>query len=700
MMHHFWRATLVVVTLLSCGKAVDKTDVRLHAVADDGTPPDWAYDATWYQIFPERFRNGDSSNDILSPFPIDWSRAAKELREVPLQLSSWTSSWFTFTPEEKQMEKILRGHYPELALSEIQAQIIRFRRYGGDLEGIRQQIPYLKQLGINALYLNPIFDSDSEHRYDTKDYRHVDLELGPMDASNGRARVAFTEDRALLKREKIHDARTWGYTRADKLFMQVVNELQENGIRVVIDGVFNHSAANSAMMEDVARRGQDSPYYGWFDFSYQGEPQFPKRKCKLSDFFEDGRAYPFAAKIKFDAWWDFCYLANHKQGFAGTVFHPGLKKYFYDITDCWFKPKVVDGIHFRGVDGIRLDVYGLVSSEFWKQYRKHVKSIKPDALLVAEEWWDGFDILKGDEVDSVMNYTARTFVESWFINPHAHEKFTPSRANEFVQYRLKNHRPESLNALWTMFSSHDTDRVLSKTIMHNRLLSPQPYKDLNWDHERVNKPDKGASYLNDKPGRLERDFYKSLVGFQFAYMGSPMIYYGDEVGMWGADDPTDRKPMVWADLAAPGQTETRCTPEPGIFCRENPNVQYNVNVDLDLLETVRRLIAARKSNVALRRGELILNVPINVDGAWTLTGETANDRYFIWGFERRFGENSAYYISNQNLEFERQTFSIKTRFPAGSRVQDVIHGQEYDVETGGIVRLTVARDRAVLLIAH
>lgn len=664
--------------------------------------PAWAVDITWYQIFPERFRNGDTSNDLPGALPLNWNKAFGDLSKVIQKVIPWTWSWFTFTKEEIETEKIVLKHYPELSQTgfpQLQAQLIRNRRYGGDLRGIHDSIPYLKSLGVSGIYLNPVFLSDSEHKYDTMDYRHVDHRFGPMVVGEDGQKDISEADKKVLAAEIFEKPSTWGYTEADKEFMKLVTELQDNGIRVVFDGVFNHSATGGPLVQDIAKRGKESPYYSWFETSYEGDADYFSRSCSLATYYGDAAKYPFASKIRFGAWWGECGLINHREGYGKTVFHPQLTQYIYDVSERWLTPKVVDGINFRGVDGIRLDVYGDVDVSFWVDYRSKVKSFKRDALIIAEEWHDGYHYLEGDQADSLMNYTVRTLAESWFINVHTAEKFRPSQAKNFVDERMNNHREHVKYGLMSMLSSHDTDRMLSRTMLFNRGLTLRPFENNAWDHEINSKPDKGSLYTNDKPGTLERSFMKVIAAFQMSYVGAPNIYYGDEVGMWGADDPSDRKPMIWDDIAQGTQFETQCQSTVGYFCLERSDVHFTVEQDKNMLEAFKRFIQARTDNPALRRGKMNTSIEFNVDGTWYTNGDTKYDNNFLWGYERSYGgTNFAYFISNQNLAKERQSFKVKTRFAPNSKVAELITNKLVDVDANGVVSLSLDRDRGAFLV--
>lgn len=676
--------------------------------------PLWAIDAIWYQIFPERFRNGDTSNDAAPSLPIGWDSYLSEAdldtmkRMWPKSVRPWNSDWFGFSTAEENSLNFAMGHWPfdpwEWVRGKIKGRgifeqdMIMSRRYGGDLRGIREKIPYLVDLGINAVYLNPVFDSPSEHKYDTRDYRHVDPHFGPMlRRSDGRVQ-RIDDDLVQLGQESVLEPWTWGYTAADKEFMLLVNELHRAGIRVVIDGVFNHSDASSIYMEDIAKNGRASPFFNWFELAYKGDDGYDSMSCKLEWAFPDPVRYPHAAKVRYASWWGFCNMPNHREGYPDSVFHPTLRQHIFDVVDRWLRPKLVDGISFDGVDGIRLDVYGDVSSEFWRQFRTKVKSVKPDALIISEEWSDAFHFLKGDEVDINMNYRFRTLVEGWFVNVDRDYKMRPSWAKSFVDFRMQKHREHVKYALWNMLDSHDTDRMLSKLIWFNRTLTTRPEQSNDtWDGE-INRPHMGSLYSNDQPGNAERQMLKSIAAFQMAFVGAPVIYYGSEVGMWGADDPTNRKPMLWDDTRGDGQFETRCVTKVGRFC-EPRSGRFQVAPDEDLRAAYRRLIRARREHPALRRGSINTTLLMEIDGRRVYAGTQDSDRDFVWGFSREYADwDFAYFVSNQNLDRAAIGLRVETRFAPGSRVRDVLTQNVFDVEHGGFVRLSLQRDRAVLLV--
>ena len=259
-------------------------------VTDFTDVPEWASDAVWYQIFPERFQNADHRNDVGGGFPSWVVNAVPQLKGYRMKPLSWDLDWFSYTPEEERLRGLLRqnrdkiqktynetfGNTNKVYDRDLDAEIYLARRYGGDLAGIREKIPYLKELGINAIYLNPVFESESLHRYDTTDYRHVDRDLGPMLTGDNGEPELYPEDKEILDNLNLSDPDTWNYTYADMEFMRLVNEFHRNGIKVVIDGVFNHQASNGAMMADIASKGLESRYFEWIDAVYNESQAFSK----------------------------------------------------------------------------------------------------------------------------------------------------------------------------------------------------------------------------------------------------------------------------------------------------------------------------------------------------------------------------------------------------------------------------------------
>jgi len=466
--------------------------------------PDWAKSVVWYQIFPERFRNGDTSNDPPGTVP-------------------WKHEWY----------KPYKG--PSTGGGKINEKgpffsYIYDRRYGGDLQGVRDKLPYLRELGVTAIYFNPIFLAESLHKYDASDYRHIDDFFGVKDSLS---KIKGETD----------DPKTWQWSETDKLFLDFLQEAHRQGFKVVLDGVFNHVGRDFWAFKDVLKNGEKSPYAGWFDIE-----SFKPFHYKAWDK-PDG-ALP---RLKHD----------DKLGLATPV-----REHLFAVTRRWMDPNG-DGNPSDGIDGWRLDVAGDISVDFWRDWRALVKKINPDAYIVAELWQESRAWLDGNSFDAVMNYPFAVRSQRFFVNNKKASK--PSQFLKEIHEILGWYAPHVNHCLQNLYDSHDTDRLASM------FLNP----DLEYD--QANRPqDNGPNYKTGRPTAGNYHRMKLAVTWQMMFLGCPMIYYGNEVGMFGADDPTDRKPMLWPDLL--------------------PYDDADEKIDPEMLEHHKRMIAIRNTYRSIRLG--------------------------------------------------------------------------------------------------
>jgi len=376
--------------------------------------PDWVKDAVFYEIFPERFANGSTAND-------------------PPNTEPWGG------------EPTPRNYF------------------GGDLEGIIQHMDYITALGVNTLYLTPIFESTSNHKYHTKSYLNIDPHFGD-----------------------------------DATFKRLVDSCHTRGIRIILDAVFNHTGVDFFAFEDIKKNGARSAYLGWYNiYSLPiGPPTRPNYEC----------------------WWGMGDLPKL------MTTNPDVQNHLFEATRHWME---------FGIDGWRLDVPNEVPHQFWIKWRALVKSINPGAYILGEIWDDARPWLKGDQFDAVMNYRFRKACIDFFVKGTVSvARFDSTLSKQRLEY------PGDVNfVLQNLLGSHDTERFLT---------------------------------LCD--GNV--DLMKLAVLFQMTYLGAPMVYYGDEVGMTGRKDPGSRRTMVW-DTS-----------------KQNA----------ELLEFFRSIIALRNSSIALRRG--------------------------------------------------------------------------------------------------
>lgn len=421
------------------------------------TAPDWVQDAIFYQIFPDRFAKSPRNPSGNLPF------------------EPWDS------PPTPHGFK------------------------GGDLYGIAEKLDYLKDLGITALYLNPIFASASNHRYHAYDYYNVDPLLGGNDA-----------------------------------FRHLLDKAHKKDIRIVLDGVFNHASRGFWQFHHVLECGDGSPYKDWFHF----DPERLSRKKSWGAYpgSQEQRALQHGENsltaIGYSAWWNLPALPKFNTD------SPAAREFLLGVAEHWIK---------FGADGWRLDVPTEIDDDsFWQEFRQRVRKINPEAYIVAEIWHESQRWLQGDQFDAIMNYDVTKPVLGFFGGNHLDLSVLHQQTNyhgikhsidahEFanrIDHNLGLYKRDITYSQFNLLDSHDTPRFLS-CVSGNK------------------------------------DSLKLAWLFMFTYPGAPCIYYGDEIGMDGKHDPNCRKSFPWE--------EDRW--------------------DKNLLDYAKELIALRKKNPALRRGD-------------------------------------------------------------------------------------------------
>ncbi|MAT70000.1 MAG: alpha-amylase [Planctomycetaceae bacterium] len=459
--------------------------------------PAWAADAVFYQIFPERFRNGDPTND-----PTHASLEFPDLVPASWAVTPWTSDWYA------------RAAWEQEAGESFFDNGVFNRRYGGDLQGVIDQLDYLGELGVNALYFNPVFYARSLHKYDGASMHHIDPHFGPDPAGDLELMAAETSDPA-----------TWQWTAADKLFLELIEQAHARGMRVIIDGVFNHTGRDFFAFAHLREHQEESPYRDWYIVQHFDNPETPHNE------------------FRYKGWWGVDTLPEFADADGGTDLHPGPKAYVMDITRRWMDPNA-DGDPADGIDGWRLDVANEVPPKFWQDWHAVVRELNPQAYTVAEVWDDAQRFLAECGFSATMNYHAFSFpVKGYLIDG----RLTPHDFGRELQLRRNEYPPAQQFALQNLMDSHDTDRLASMIV--NRPVD-EPYARADrFDYDERVTPRYHDTYQVQAPDATDRQLQRLVVLMQMTYIGPPMVYYGDEAGMWGADDPGDRKPMVWPDLA-------------------------------------------------------------------------------------------------------------------------------------------------------
>ena len=530
------RRTVCALLFAVLWSGCDSTDIpeEVHV------PESWARDAVFYQIFPERFRNGDPENDptfasIEAGAPESWA------------ISSWTGEWYKRAAWEEEMGD---NFYDS----------VFHRRFGGDLQGVMDQLDYLEDLGITALYLNPIFYARSLHKYDATSMHHVDPYFGPDPPG----------DIQIIAEENPIDPESWSWTAADSLFLEVVKQAHSRQIRVIIDGVFNHTGQDFFAFQDIKWRGPDSPFADWYKVTSWDNPGTPQ-----NEFDHEG-------------WWGHKPLPVFADNEDGTDLPLALREYVFAITERWMRP---NGIVADGVDGWRLDVASEVPVQFWRAWNEYVRELNADSYTVAEIWEESSAFITDASFSATMNYHGFAFPVKGFMIDGT---ISPSDFNRVLRQRREAFSTTQSYQVLNLIDSHDTDRLASMIVNAGRQEYADPER-FDYDREDRVSPRYSPDYSLRKPTSAERAMQRLVALFQMTYIGAPMIYYGTESGMWGADDPDNRMPMVWPDQAYDAQVE-----DPRPRSREADAVAF----DSTMFSYYRDVVRLRKDHLALRRGDI------------------------------------------------------------------------------------------------
>lgn len=448
--------------------------------------PDWAKGAVIYQIYTDRFYNGDPENDV-------------ETREYFYigDYSSKVTDW---------------NKYPA-------AMGVR-EFYGGDLQGVIDKLDYLQDLGVEVLYFNPLFVSPSNHKYDIQDYDYIDPHFGKIVEDGGEL---LSPGEKSNKKATKYQKRTTSFANleaSNELFIKLVEELHRRGMKIILDGVFNHCGSFNKWMDRECiyerKKGyapgayisRESPYHDYFRF-----------------FSDEEKDWPYNGK--YDGWWGHDTLP--KLNYEESV---KLENYILNMGRKWVSPPY-------NVDGWRLDVAADLgrsneyNHQFWKKFREVVKNANPDAIILAEHYGDPREWLGGDEWDTVMNYDAFMEPITWFLTgmeKHSDEMREELRGNadnftRAMTYHMANMMVPSLLTSMNELSNHDHSRFLTRT---NHMVG------------RVAElgPEAANEFVNPAVMR-------EAVAFQMTWIGAPTVYYGDEAGVCGFTDPDNRRTYPW-----------------------------------------------------------------------------------------------------------------------------------------------------------
>ncbi len=475
--------------------------------------PEWAKGAVMYQILVDRFYNGNPAGDVLD------------------------GEYYYVDGPTKHVENW--AHCPQgISVREF---------YGGDLEGVRQKLDYLQELGIEVLYFNPLFVSPSNHKYDCQDYDYIDPHVSNIVVDEGAVLPEGCKDNTQAARyiTRVTDKRNLEASNA--YFAKFVEEVHAHGMKIILDGVFNHCGS----------------FHKWLDREKLYEQQggyapgaYVSGESPYRDFFAFQNQEAWPDNGSYEGWWGFETLP--KLNYEGSQ---ELWNYVLDIGRKWVSPPY-------NVDGWRLDVAAdlghspEVNHRFWKEFRKAVKEANPNAVILAEHYGDPKSWLLGDEWDTIMNYDAFMEPITWFLtgmekhsDEYRGECFgNPGDFEGAMRHHMTRFMTSSLQCAMNELSNHDHSRFLTRT------------------NKKVGRAEQLGT---DAAGRgINKAVMKEAVVFQMTWPGAPTVYYGDEAGQVGFTDPDNRRTYPWG------------------------------NEDMDLLNFHREMIRIHKEHEAFKTGSI------------------------------------------------------------------------------------------------
>ena len=617
-------AISLFLTLVSCNNSID--EINKTKLAFDQAPK-WSQNAIWYQIFAERFRNGDTLND---PTLEDIKHSYPHTYSDNWSVTPWGHQWYKLNSWEK--EEYENDFY----------KAIQSRRYGGDLQGVLDKLDYLKELGITAIFFNPLNDSPSLHKYDATNYVHIDHTFGPDPKG----------DLELMKSEDLTNPETWNWTSADKMFLKVINEAHKRGMHVILDYSWNHTGTDNPIFKDVVKNQGKSKYKDFYMIKSFDDPTTPENEFDYDGWFGI-KSMPEIKKVN---------VVNRVSGnpYEGNI-QDEAKQYIFDVSKRWLDPNN-DGDTSDGIDGFRLDVADQIPMGFWRDYRKFVRSVNPETYLVGEIWWktwpdslmDPRPYTNGDIFDAVMHYQFYKPARRFFAN--ANGGYTPTQYKKELEKVYSNYRQSTRLAMMNMSASHDSPRL--STSFYNK----EKYK---FDA----KPQDNKSYKTTKPDIKTWKEVKQYLIHQYTFVGSPQIWQGDEFGMWGADDPDNRKPVIWDDYKY--ETET-------VNYKGDSITSNKVSINSELHSLYKKLISIRKNNIELIYGDVNY---IKTD-----------DENRIFAYSRNYKSDTSYIVFNLSNTPKRIIIEVDEM----GNYQDLVSGNEFS-STSTILSITMGSKSAMIL---
>lgn len=467
-----------------CGISREILEYYNFVVVPGFSTPDWAKGAVMYQIFTDRFYNGDKSNDVET-------NEYYYIGDYSQRVTNWDK-------------------YPaNMGVREF---------YGGDLQGVMDKLDYLQDLGVEVVYFNPLFVSPSNHKYDIQDYDYIDPHYGKIVDDGGEVLPNGVTDNSQATKYKKRTTGLKNLEASNELFIKLVEELHRRGMKVILDGVFNHCGSfNKWMDRECIYENQEGYEKG----------AFVSKDSPYNTFFKfyNDNAWPY--NTTYDGWWghDTLPKLNYEDS-------PKLVEYIMKIARKWVSPPY-------NADGWRLDVAADLghspeyNHQFWREFRRNVKEANPNAIILAEHYGDPKSWLKGDQWDTVMNYDAFMEPITWFlcgVEKHSDE-FRGDLLGNYdafkgaMNYHMSRFLRPSIDVSMNELSNHDHSRFLTRT------------------NRKVGRLHTMGADAADQG--VDKGIFRQAVVFQMTWPGAPTIYYGDEAGVCGWTDPDNRRTYPW-----------------------------------------------------------------------------------------------------------------------------------------------------------
>ena len=483
--YHFeiWSGSLKVF-FDSRGAVTEPNEYYDFVVFPGFSTPDWSKGAVMYQIYVDRFCDGDSSNNVLND---EYTYIGQHVHRV--------EDWNT-PPSQMDVRNF----------------------YGGDLQGVLDKMDYIQSLGVEVIYFNPLFVSPSNHKYDIQDYDHIDPHFGRIVDDGGDVLAPDQNENRFASKYIRRVAGRANLSASDELFIKVVQEAHRRGMKVILDGVFNHCGSFNKWMDRERIYENEEGYE-------KGAYVSPASPYRNYFSFNNENGWPYNGS--YDGWWGHDTLP--KLNYEGS---DQLLEYVLRIGAKWVSAPFC-------ADGWRLDVAADLGHSqdynhyFWKRFRKAVKEANPNALILAEHYGDKKAWLQGDEWDSVMNYDAFMEPVTWFLT--GMEKHSDDfredllgNADSFwgaMRHHSATFSTPSMQSAMNELSNHDHSRFLTRT---NHMVG----------RTGTLGPDAASRNIN-------KAVFREAVVIQMTWMGAPTIYYGDEAGVCGFTDPDNRRTYPW-----------------------------------------------------------------------------------------------------------------------------------------------------------